>query len=94
VIAIHGVGDHQPFQMAQSVVDMLEDLERAPDQPRYCAFGERKIRLNVAPVKVREHAFRASASARGQRLAPSHPPLDENNTWGALLKAKRTSIAR
>jgi hypothetical protein len=56
VVAIHGVGDHQPSEMAKSVGDILEDLENGPLHPRYCTFGESAIRLNVAPVKVPGHA--------------------------------------
>jgi hypothetical protein len=52
VIAIHGVGDHQPFEMARAVGDMLEDLEDGPLHPRYSAFSEDWVRLNVARVKL------------------------------------------
>lgn len=85
VIAIHGVGDHQPFEMARAVGDMLEDLEDGPRQPRYCAFGEDWVRLNVAPVKVEGHAFPAAGSGK--------PELDKGpRSWGplnALFTSKR-----
>src|SRR5262245_55095497 len=77
VIAIHGVGDHQPFEMAKAVVDMLEDLEDGPRQPRYCKFGEDWVRLNVAPVKVEGHAFPVVGS---RKLTSSKRP----HIWGPL----------
>ncbi len=70
VIAIHGVGDHPPFEMARSVTNILADLENAPLDPRYCAFGESTFELNVSPVKViRRGGEHASGRAWG--------PLDE-----------------
>jgi hypothetical protein len=77
VIAIHGVGDHQPFEMAKAVGDMLEDLEDGPRQPRYCTFGEDWVRLNVAPVKVEGHVF-----AAGEPDKPEHGK--KRPTWGPL----------
>ncbi len=66
VVAIHGVGDHQPFEMAKSVSALLEDLEDL-DQgrrvPRYGAFMEHAIRINVAPVNIAGHGFESPATA-------------------------------
>jgi len=77
VIAIHGVGDHQPFEMARAVGDMLEDLEDNPRQPRYSAFSEDWVRLNVAPVKVESHVFAAADSDK-------ESPQKGSGTWGSL----------
>ena len=89
VIAIHGVGDHQPFEMAKAVGDLLEDLEDGPRQPRYCTFGEDWVRLNVAPVKVEGHVFPAAGSA-GRPL--ERGPRD----WGPLdtLFASKRKVRR
>src|SRR5271169_5453438 len=51
IVAIHGVGDHQPCEMANGVGDLLEDLEDRHG-PRFCPFGETKIRINVSPVVI------------------------------------------
>ena len=85
VIAIHGVGDHQAFEMAKAVGDMLEDLEDGPRQPRYGTFGEDWVRVNVAPVKVQVDACPAAGSAKP---APAKGP----RAWGpldALFASKR-----
>src|SRR5580704_5048907 len=89
VVAIHGVGDHQPSEMANSVANLLEDLKEAPWKPRYCTFAEEKVRINVAPVKVAGHAFPAATPASG---AMQRPGIDEKDTWGpmgALYKSER-----
>jgi hypothetical protein len=89
VVAIHGVGDHQPAEMANSVANLLEDLKDAPWKPRYCTFAEKKIRINVTPVKVVGRAFPPAThvTVESQRHA-----VDEKETWGpmdALYKSKR-----
>jgi hypothetical protein len=86
VIAIHGVGDHQPFEMARSVANMLEDLRdpvnasavEAPGKSRYCAFSQSTFRLNVAPVKVKGHAARAVGNEAAKSKWPWRTlgPLD------------------
>ena len=72
VIAIHGVGDHQPFEMARAVGDLLQNLEGEALQPRYCPFHEEVVRLNVAPVKVKDRLKKMT----------SHSKVD--STWGPL----------
>jgi hypothetical protein len=53
VIAIHGVGDHQPFATAKEIGDLLSDLEYQPSKtPRYAPFTEVVQRVNVRPVKT------------------------------------------
>jgi len=78
VVAIHGVGDHQPCEMASAVSNLLEDLKDGPQQPRYRTFVERKIRMNVAPVKVQSHAFSGAAQIH------KGTPVTESQTWGPL----------
>jgi len=80
VIAIHGVGDHLPFDMAKSVANMLEDLEDIENGervPRYCAFGASTVRLNVAPVKVQSHAFETP-------LDDGKTGVSEKQSWGPM----------
>ncbi len=86
VVAIHGVGDHQPSEMANGVADLLADLKDGPRKPRYQAFLERKVRMNVAPVKVEGHAFSGAAQVNKGK------PIAQSKTWGpmdALYKSKR-----
>jgi len=94
VIAIHGVGDHQPFEMAKAVGDMLEDLEDGPRQPRYCTFGEDWVRLNVAPVKVEGHAFAAGEPDKPEpgKKRPTWGPLDM--LFAAKRKVRRAAAAQ
>jgi hypothetical protein len=64
VIAVHGVGDQQPFDTAHRIGDLLQDLnigqkpsERPPiaavQLPVYYPFHEEVIRLDVRPAVVR-----------------------------------------
>ncbi len=89
VIAIHGVGDHQPFEMARAVGDLLENLEDGP-QPRYgAAFTEDWVRLNVEPVKVMGHVFPAVGSS-------AERPEKKPRVWGPMgyLSATEHSVQR
>lgn len=83
VIAIHGVGDHQPFEMARAVGDLLQNLEGEALQPRYCPFHEEVVRLNVAPVKVKDRLKKMT----------SHSKVD--STWGPLgaLSASKSIVS-
>jgi hypothetical protein len=77
VIAIHGVGDHPPFEMARSVSNLLEDLEDGPRKPRYTAFREDIVRLNVAPVSVKGHEFEAGCAPPNTVRPQSWGPMDD-----------------
>ena len=58
------------------MLEDLEDIENGERVPRYCAFGESTVRLNVAPVKVRSHAFETPLdSAKG---------VSEKKSWGPM----------
>jgi len=84
VVAVHGVGDHQPFEMAQSVAALLADIQGPAQTPRYSAFCENKCRINVSPVKVSGHAFQPA----GAQKKKHH--VDEAGNWGpmdSLLKS-------
>ena len=56
VLAVHGVGDQQPFETARRIADLLQDLDRsgpsAPGRPAYQPFEEHTIRFSVRPVVV------------------------------------------
>src|SRR5215467_4384953 len=68
VVSVHGVGDQKPFETAQKMGDLLQELSQtppdptrkpppcarpAPESPRYYPFREQKIRITVNPVVVR-----------------------------------------
>src|SRR5258706_341726 len=81
VIAIHGVGDHQPFDMAKSVSSLLsdlEDLDQGRRIPRYSPFTEHMIRVNVAPVNVTGRGFANEVAGKpGQNIS-------EDRSWGPM----------
>jgi hypothetical protein len=69
VIAVHGVGDHTPFQTARAIGDLLQELttesrdptikrakcaDPGPEKPRYNPFREQGLRINVNPVVMHE----------------------------------------
>jgi hypothetical protein len=78
VIAIHGVGDHQPFEMARAAGDMLENLDDGPGRPRYSQFEEDWVRVNVAPVTV--------ANGQHETPRPGWGPLDELRASGGEVR--------
>jgi hypothetical protein len=47
VVAVHGVGDHEPFQSARAVGNLLANIKSGTDSPRYSPFHEIVLRLNV-----------------------------------------------
>jgi hypothetical protein len=76
VIAIHGVGDHKPFDMARDTGNLLGNLQDANGDPVYCAFGERFIRIPVEPVKIPNASYSGAANPNGT--------VNEKNSWGPL----------
>ncbi|MCU1259543.1 MAG: hypothetical protein JWO80_2428 [Bryobacterales bacterium] len=53
VIAVHGVGDHQPFETVKFIGDLLGSLRDEPGRtPRYIPFTETTQRISVRPVKL------------------------------------------
>jgi hypothetical protein len=80
VVAIHGVGDHPPFEMARSVAALLQD-ERTPGaQTNYSAFEESLIRIDVEPVKCPCRVFDSVDQA-----ATNPPPnINGGKAWGPL----------
>lgn len=82
VIAIHGVGDHPPFAMANDVSNLLADLEtpaaNAPAKPRYSNFEERRCRIKVAPLQPPGRYF----PTPGETAHAKH--MKEKNSWGPL----------
>jgi hypothetical protein len=77
VIAVHGVGDQQPFDTAHRIGDLLQDLnvgqtpnQKAPaaaeQHPVYYPFHEETIRVDVRPIVVKNRLELAhSEEARG-----------------------------
>jgi hypothetical protein len=78
VIAIHGVGDHPPREMARSIAGMLESRSRPNGVNRYEAFREKVLKVRIAPVQ----------------LHPGYEaPLESKSEWGpfdSLRLAKQT----
>ena len=82
VIAIHGVGDHQPFEMARSAGDLLGNLVNPNGDATYCAFGEHFIRVPPEPVRVPDPSF---VTAPGVATEDLHrATVKEHNSWGPL----------
>jgi hypothetical protein len=52
VIAIHGVGDHLPDEMAKAAGSMLESRRDRAGNIRYSNFEEDRVRINVGPVEL------------------------------------------
>jgi hypothetical protein len=80
VVAIHGVGDHQPREMAEAVSKLLA---KAGNGDAYCAFAESTITLNVSPAKVERRAAKLSARAHNRR---AWGPLDRLYQSGAPVE--------
>jgi hypothetical protein len=74
VLAVHGVGDQQPFETARRIGDLLQNLDRgAPPTavgPTYRPFEERTIRFSIRPVVV--PADGAPADNRPSMRGPFH----------------------
>lgn len=80
VIAVHGVGDQQPFESARAIGDLLQNIDADPSplanrpepcatppaavQPQYDPFVERTIRINVRPLVITDEPRAAVAAAR------------------------------
>src|SRR5579885_2259773 len=85
VIAVHGVGEHKPFETARAIGDLLQDVDHNPGgypQPSYDPFIEREIRINVRPTRLSTPGTQAAMDIRG----PFHHLVNET-TAGATLKA-------
>src|SRR5215475_7738231 len=80
VIAVHGVGEHKPFDTVHAIGDLLQDLDQdrppltdtpAPPAARHAAsasydpFIERTIRINVRPVVVSDGGGPDTSGIRG-----------------------------
>jgi hypothetical protein len=52
VIAIHGVGDHQPEEMAKAVGAMLQTRQEPGGADRYSALKQKVIGVRIEPVEV------------------------------------------
>jgi len=80
VVAVHGVGDQQPFESARAIGDLLQNIDAdpsplenrpepcaappSPAQPQYDPFVERTIRINVRPLVISNEPRAAVAAAR------------------------------
>jgi hypothetical protein len=87
VLAVHGVGNHAPFDTARRIGDLLQDLDwGTPNEgglpsavsPRYFPFREQKLRVNVRPTVVKEEAPTASGT-RGPFYAYINRHLSHQN---------------
>jgi hypothetical protein len=80
VVAIHGVGDHPPFEMARSVAALLQDERTLGALTNYTAFEESLIRIDVEPVKPPCRFFDCVDQAANDPL--EH--MKSGKAWGPL----------
>ena len=73
VIAIHGVGDHLPEEMAKAACGLLETRQTAAGGSRYEAFQENLVRIKIAGVKTEPPN---PPTGRGTRGRHAWGPLD------------------
>lgn len=73
VIAIHGVGDHLPEQMAKAACELLESRQTTAGETRYEAFRKDRVRIKIAAVRAGQ-AARPSMS--GKPAKPTWRPFD------------------
>ena len=94
VIAVHGVGDQQPFESARAIGDLLQNIDAdpsplenrpepcasppAPVHPQYDPFVERTIRINVRPLVIKDEPRETVAAAR-----------DAHDTFHQFVDAER-----
>ena len=52
IVAVHGVGDHEPGASAHAVADLLLRQRHPDGSARYTSFGEEKVRLPVRPADL------------------------------------------
>ncbi len=88
VVAIHGVGDHQPFEMARAAGNLLSSLKDTA-HPRYCPFKEEWLRLTVSPVETVGRAFPkpGAASSVRQKSKRNWGPLDTLRHYSGPIDA-------
>ena len=80
VVAVHGVGDQQPFESARAIGDLLQNIDADPSplanrpepcatppspvHPQYDPFVERTIRINVRPLVIKDEPRGSVGGAR------------------------------
>src|ERR671932_2614904 len=75
VVAVNGVGDHQPGAAARAVADLLLRL-RGEQGSRYTSFAERTVRIPVKPARVNPRsAPNVAPDLRQSIFAEQHPFL-------------------
>ena len=52
VVVVHGVGDHEPYESARSIGDMLQNLKTSTGGLQYTPAHEEVLRLKVDPLQV------------------------------------------
>src|SRR5688500_11922283 len=68
VIAIHGVGDHEPFQSARAVAGLLSNLRQESGSSQYSALEEKVVRISVRPTETEQRT----------------EALRQEGTWGPM----------
>jgi hypothetical protein len=53
VVAIHGVGDHKPYESARAVANLLARLRNGAGKPLYANAQEQVQRVNIDPAQTR-----------------------------------------
>lgn len=105
MIAVHGVGDQQPFDTVREIGDLLQSLSYGarsvtepppacffpkPENPVYYPFREHGLRIDVRPVVVTQAGATAAPEAGRTVGKKSKKVLGPFNHWvGQRLKAKQ-----
>src|SRR5262245_22584407 len=89
VVAVHGVGDHQPCASARAVGDMLAGRRIHENKPKYSVFRENLLRLKVGRTTGRP---RGCYRSRGCR-ASHRPGRNRSALPGFLVPMIRTGTA-
>ncbi len=108
VIAVHGVGDQQPYDSAHRIADLLQSLDAgtppvepaSPECPAYFPFHEHTIRLDVRPTVVRDKASQPATSNTEQAGANKNTALPDGagmrgpfDAWvSARFKEKKEDV--
>src|SRR5689334_9100961 len=75
VVAVHGVGEHEPGSSARSIADLLLRLRYGDADAMYTSFRENALRIPVRPAVVSQQPATAKRNSLFDEL--SHYLRDE-----------------
>ena len=89
LVAVHGVGDHQPGAAARAVADLLLRL-RGSAGSRYSSFVERSVRIPTKPARVNPRsAPNVAPDLRRSIFAEQHAFLRTQLQYGGAAARDR-----